>query len=56
MGNAQPGGYYFAPPSHWPIVGSSALLIMAVGGLLAASDRRYRVSVPARREVAEATA
>jgi len=32
--NAQPGGYYFAPPSHWPIVGSCALLIMAVGGVL----------------------
>ncbi len=34
MGNAQPGGYYFAPPSHWPIVGSVALLTMAVGGVL----------------------
>ncbi|MDH5265871.1 MAG: cytochrome c oxidase subunit 3 [Betaproteobacteria bacterium] len=34
MVNAQPGGYYFAPPSHWPIVGSCALLIMAVGGVL----------------------
>ncbi len=34
MGNAQPGGYYFAPPSHWPIVGSAALLIMAVGGVM----------------------
>jgi len=31
-------------------------LIMALGGLLAASDRRYRVSVPARRETAEAMA
>ena len=31
-------------------------LLMAIGGLLAASDRRYRVTVPARREVAEATA
>ena len=34
MGNAQPGGYYFAPPSHWPIVGSVALLIMAFGGVM----------------------
>ena len=34
MGNAQPGGYYFAPPSHCPIVGSTALLIMAVGGVM----------------------
>jgi hypothetical protein len=31
-------------------------LVMALGGLLAASDRRYRVSVPARRETAEALA
>ncbi len=31
-------------------------LIMAIGGLFAASDRRYRVTVPARREVAEAVA
>jgi len=34
VGNAQPGGYYFAPPSHWPIVGSVALLTMAVGGVM----------------------
>ncbi len=34
MGNAQPGGYYYAPPSHWPIVGSTALLIMASGGVM----------------------
>ena len=34
MGNAQPGGYYFAPPSHWPIVGSIALFLMAIGGVL----------------------
>ncbi len=34
MGNAQSGGYYFAPPSHWPIVGSTALLIMAAGGVM----------------------
>ncbi|HJS38436.1 MAG TPA: heme lyase CcmF/NrfE family subunit [Burkholderiales bacterium] len=31
-------------------------LLMAIGGLLAASDRRYRVTVPARRETAEAAA
>ena len=31
-------------------------IIMALGGLLAASDRRYRVSAPAKRVVAEATA
>ena len=34
MVNAQPGGYYFAPPSHWPIVGSIALLVMASGGVM----------------------
>ena len=34
MSNASAGGYYFAPPSHWPLVGSTALLIMAVGGVL----------------------
>jgi len=31
-------------------------LLMALGGLLAASDRRYRVAMPARREAAEAVA
>jgi cytochrome c oxidase subunit III len=34
VSNAQPGGYYFAPPSHWPIVGSVALFFLAVGGVL----------------------
>jgi cytochrome c oxidase subunit 3 len=34
VGNAQPGGYYFAPPSHWPLVGSAALLLMAFGGVM----------------------
>ena len=23
--------YYFAPPSHWPIVGSIALMLLAFG-------------------------
>src|SRR5271154_5647285 len=27
-------GYYFAPPSHWPIVGSIALFFLATGGIL----------------------
>ena len=31
-------------------------IIMALGGLLAAMDRRYRVAVPAKRATAEATA
>ena len=34
MANAQHSGYYFAPPSHWPVVGSVALFFMAVGGIL----------------------
>ena len=34
MSNAQPGGYYFAPPSHWPVVGSVALFFIATGGVL----------------------
>jgi len=34
VSNASSGGYYFAPPSHWPLVGSAALLVMAVGGVL----------------------
>ena len=28
------GGYYFAPPSHWPVVGSIALFFLAVGGVM----------------------
>jgi cytochrome c oxidase subunit III len=31
MEHTHPTGYYFAPPSHWPVVGSSALFFMAVG-------------------------
>ena len=29
MSNVQHSGYYFAPPSHWPVVGSVALFFMA---------------------------
>jgi cytochrome c oxidase subunit III len=29
------GGYYFAPPSKWPLVGSISLFFMAIGGVLA---------------------
>lgn len=32
------GGYYLAPPSHWPIVGSIALFTMAVGAVLLMND------------------
>ena len=34
MQHTQPSGYYFAPPSHWPVVGSIALFFMATGAVL----------------------
>jgi len=34
VANTQTTGYYFAPPSHWPVVGSIALFCMAIGGVL----------------------
>ena len=34
MANTQSTGYYFAPPSKWPVVGSTALLFLAVSGVL----------------------
>jgi cytochrome c oxidase subunit 3 len=34
MALAQTGQYYLAPPSYWPVVGSMALMIMAVGGVM----------------------
>ena len=34
MANTQTTGYYFAPPSHWPVVGSTALFFLATGGVL----------------------
>ena len=34
MANTQTTGYYFAPPSHWPVVGSLALFFIAIGGVL----------------------
>ena len=34
MANTQTTGYYFAPPSHWPVVGSVALFFLAIGGVL----------------------
>ncbi len=36
--SAQPGGYYFAPPSKWPVVGSTALFLMASGGAMTFND------------------
>ena len=34
MQHTQPSGYYFAPPSHWPVVGSIALFFLASGAVL----------------------
>lgn len=31
---SQPGGYYLPSPSHWPIVGSTGLFLMALGAVL----------------------
>ena len=33
MEHTHPTGYYFAPPSHWPVVGSVALFFIAIGGV-----------------------
>ena len=32
--SATTGGYYFAPPSKWPVVGSTALLFLGIGTTL----------------------
>jgi cytochrome c oxidase subunit III len=32
--HTQPTGYYFAPPSHWPVVGSLAVFFLAVSAVL----------------------
>ena len=34
MANTQTTGYYFAPPSHWPVVGSVALFFLALSAVL----------------------
>ncbi len=34
MTNTHTSGYYFAPPSKWPVVGSTALFFLAFGGVL----------------------
>lgn len=35
---SQPGGYYLPSPSHWPIFGSVALFLMALGGVFLMND------------------
>jgi len=32
--HTQPTGYYFAPPSHWPVVGSTAIFFLAWSAVL----------------------
>jgi cytochrome c-type biogenesis protein CcmF len=44
---------YYKPFIRWIWLGA---LMMALGGLLAATDRRYRMAMPARRETVEAAA
>ena len=34
----QPGGYYLPNPSYWPVTGSVALFLMALGGVLIMND------------------
>ena len=34
MTNTHASGYYYAPPSKWPVVGSTALFFLAFGGVL----------------------
>jgi cytochrome c oxidase subunit 3 len=38
MEHTHPTGYYFAPPSKWPVVGSTALFFMAFGAVLVFND------------------
>ena len=39
--------YHLVDPSPWPLVGAIAGGVMAVGGVVAATDRRYRVRASA---------
>jgi cytochrome c oxidase subunit III len=34
LGNSTTNGYYFAPASKWPVVGSTALFLLAIGGVM----------------------
>ncbi|HEX5091613.1 MAG TPA: heme lyase CcmF/NrfE family subunit [Burkholderiales bacterium] len=58
LGDPLQGGAWLVKAQVKPFVDWiwGGCLIMAIGGLLAATDRRYRVTVPARRETAEAMA
>ena len=54
LGEATPDGAWVVRVQHKPFVGWiwGGCLIMAFGGLLAASDRRYRVAAQKRKEAA----
>ena len=41
--------YHIIDPSPWPLIGSAGALLMAIGGGLSLSDRRFRVAAGARR-------
>ena len=60
LGDQLDGGAWFVKVYHKPFVDWiwGGCVIMALGGVLAVSDRRYRVALPSRRQeaVAEATA
>jgi cytochrome c-type biogenesis protein CcmF len=51
LSDSHGGGAWLLKIQHKPFVGWiwGGCLIMALGGLLAASDRRYRISIPERR-------
>jgi len=57
LGDPLEGGYWLVKVQLKPFIDWiwGGCIIMALGGVLAASDRRYRVSVPARRATVEAT-
>ncbi|HKU46062.1 MAG TPA: heme lyase CcmF/NrfE family subunit [Burkholderiales bacterium] len=58
LGDSLGDGHWLVKVQHKPFIDWiwGGCVIMALGGLLAASDRRYRVSAPAKRAVVEATA
>jgi cytochrome c-type biogenesis protein CcmF len=58
LGDALEGGAWLVKVQVKPFIDWiwGGCLLMALGGLLAASDRRYRVQVPAQRQAAEAAA
>ena len=58
LGDPLPGGAWVVKVQHKPFVDWiwGGCLLMAIGGLLAASDRRYRYALGEKKKLAEATA